>query len=90
MASLRKAIDAKCKECIYDPSQNGTWRQQVQACTSSGCPLFRDRPLPIAKDSPKLAEKQTVLAQNDEQPIPEDESGNNEGYTRLISTKGGE
>lgn len=43
--SLRAAINAKCKECIYDPiSGFGTWRQQVEACTSPTCPLYPVRP----------------------------------------------
>jgi len=45
-ASLLGAIDAKCRECIYDPkSGTGTWRQQVEACTSQTCPLFQVRPM---------------------------------------------
>jgi hypothetical protein len=45
--SLRKAINDKCKECIYDPLPgNGTWRQQVSECTSPRCPLFLVRPKP--------------------------------------------
>lgn len=44
--SLRAAIDAKCKSCIYDPgSGNGAWREQVEACTSSNCPLHPLRPV---------------------------------------------
>ncbi len=43
--SLREAIDAKCRECIYDPEGGaGTWRAQVTACTSRTCPLFAVRP----------------------------------------------
>lgn len=43
--SLRQAINAKCCECIYDPiSGGGSWREQVTACTSGGCPLFDVRP----------------------------------------------
>ncbi len=43
--SLRAAINAKCKECIYDPiAGRGTWRQQVEACTSPRCPLYPVRP----------------------------------------------
>lgn len=39
--SLRAVIDAKCKECIYDPgSGGGGWREQVGACTSPLCPLY--------------------------------------------------
>jgi transposase-like protein len=43
--SMRKAINDKCKECIYDPiGGNGTWVQQVRDCTSPECPLFGLRP----------------------------------------------
>ena len=46
--SLRKAVDVMCKSCIYDPgSGNGAWRQQVQACSSSNCPLHSVRPVPV-------------------------------------------
>jgi len=46
-ASLRAAINAKCRECIYDPtSGGGTWREQVAACTAPKCPLFSVRPMP--------------------------------------------
>ena len=48
--SLRAAIDAKCKECIYDPYGGaGTWRQQVAHCTSPRCPLFDVRPMPTKR-----------------------------------------
>jgi len=42
--SLRDAINAKCKSCIYDPHAPGTWRQQVHACDNTGCPLHDVRP----------------------------------------------
>ena len=42
--SLRAAINAKCKECIYDPHAAGTWRQQVTLCSVTGCSLFPVRP----------------------------------------------
>lgn len=44
--SLRSAIDAKCKGCIYDSASAGAWREQVACCTSSNCPLFEFRPMP--------------------------------------------
>jgi len=45
--SLRRAINDKCKTCIYDPySGTGTWRQQTAACTSFKCPLYPVRPMP--------------------------------------------
>lgn len=44
--SLRAAIDAMCKSCIYDPrSGNGSWREQVRACSSANCPLHPLRPI---------------------------------------------
>lgn len=43
---FRGAVNAKCAECIYDPAAlgAGTWRAQVEACTSFECPLFKFRP----------------------------------------------
>ena len=53
--SLRKAINAKCKECIYDErGGGGNWRQQVMACTSQTCPLHPVRP----KSKPRLTESE--------------------------------
>jgi hypothetical protein len=43
--SLRAAINAFCKSCLYDPiGGSGTWRQQVEACTAPHCPLYPVRP----------------------------------------------
>lgn len=53
--SLRKAIDAKCKDCIYDPlSGLGTWKQQVQGCTSKDCGLW---PVHAKSDAGKVVKK---------------------------------
>jgi hypothetical protein len=41
-------IAAKCIECVYDPEEQGTWRRQVENCTSKGCPLYAVRPKPLA------------------------------------------
>ena len=56
--SLRKAINDKCKECIYDesPGSGGTWRQQVEACTSYSCPLYPVRPVSEGKKEIKVKE----------------------------------
>lgn len=42
--SLRAAINAHCKSCIYHESNGGTWRQQVEACTVTRCELYPVRP----------------------------------------------
>lgn len=45
--SLRAAINAKCKDCIYDPlCGGGTWREQVAQCSAIACPLWTVRPAP--------------------------------------------
>jgi hypothetical protein len=45
--SRKKAVEAMCKMCIYDPREPGTWLQQVTECTAGedGCPLFVVRPI---------------------------------------------
>ena len=50
--SLRAAINAMCKECIYDPREKGAWRMQVEGCTSPNCPLFPVRPLSAKSKRP--------------------------------------
>lgn len=58
--SLRKAINAKCKECLYDPiGGNGTWRKQVSNCRSFLCPLYSVRPTPAVN---KPLESASILA----------------------------
>jgi hypothetical protein len=42
----QQAIAAKCKECIYDELDQGTWRQQVKACDMESCALHPYRPMP--------------------------------------------
>src|SRR5688572_15158463 len=46
MASLRAAVDAKCRDCIYDQEAPGTWREQVAQCSCARCPLWPHRPAP--------------------------------------------
>jgi len=49
--SMRKAINDKCKECIYDPiAGGGTWRQQVESCISANCALHPLRPTAKSAD----------------------------------------
>jgi len=59
--SMRKAINEKCKDCIYDAANGGTWRQQVEACTMPDCPLFPYRPISTSNSLQKTAK----------QPVPE-------------------
>lgn len=41
--SLRAAIDAKCRDCIFDEHAPGRWRQQVSACACTKCALWPHR-----------------------------------------------
>jgi hypothetical protein len=60
--SLRAAIDAMCKSCIYDPgSGGGAWREQVASCSSGNCPLHSVRPLPV-KAAKRAVEGRTAVA----------------------------
>ena len=40
----QKAIEAKCRDCIYDPLDDGAWRQQVERCEITDCALYPYRP----------------------------------------------
>jgi hypothetical protein len=42
--SRAAAINAKCRDCIYDREAPGNWRQQVEACAIKACPLWPYRP----------------------------------------------
>lgn len=46
-ASLRGAINANCKDCIYDTASDGSWRKQVENCTVMACSLYLVRPTSI-------------------------------------------
>ena len=55
--SLRKAINAKCRECICDPQDVGTAAQQIACCTASDCPLHAVRPITTTIIPVKLLER---------------------------------
>ena len=46
--SLRKRIDQNCKDCIYDPTAPGSWRQQVFLCCMKSCPFWDIRAKPAS------------------------------------------
>jgi hypothetical protein len=53
------AIYAKCRECIHDPMAPGNWRQQVEACSSTNCPLHPFRP--ISRPKTRAASANAIL-----------------------------
>lgn len=57
--SLREAINAKCRDCIYDHHSGlGNWRQQVSACHIESCPLWAVRPKSKPRRHVDLAHEQ--------------------------------
>ena len=44
----QQAIDANCKDCNYDELDVGTWRDQIERCSSLQCPFYEYRPLTTA------------------------------------------
>jgi hypothetical protein len=56
---LRKAATLMCKDCIYDSTVGGTWREQVAECPVLRCPLWPFRPLPTSgplANAPRVAD----------------------------------
>ena len=47
--SLRRAINAHCRACIYDPFDYGTCAQQIACCTAFTCELYPRRPVTAVK-----------------------------------------
>ena len=46
--SLRRVINEKCKDCIYDAASSRTWRQQVALCSVKSSTLYDVRPKPTS------------------------------------------
>jgi hypothetical protein len=65
--SMRRAVNAMCKDCIFDPVGGGNWRQQVEACTSPSCALFELRPVSRPQDT---REGSTRCARGQDAEIP--------------------
>ena len=57
----QQAIEAKCKDCIYDELDHGTWRQQVERCELMECSLWEYRPKSRSK-MPDMATSTAVQA----------------------------
>ena len=51
MASLKKLIEQKCKDCTYDFLAPMTWREQVEGCSVTVCALWTVRPVTFATSS---------------------------------------
>lgn len=61
--SLREAINAKCRECTYDPMDAGTAAQQIACCVVAHCPLHPVRPITATVIPAKLLERYHIGAE---------------------------
>jgi hypothetical protein len=52
-SGLRGKVDSNCVYCTYDDQVNGTWRQQIEACAVTECPLHSVRPRSYRKKTHK-------------------------------------
>ena len=62
--SLRKAINAMCRHCTYDPQDIGSAAQQIACCTCKSCPLYEVRPM-TAKSIPEKLLRAYRIASDD-------------------------
>ena len=67
MASIKQSVNENCKQCIYDPAESGNWREQVEACEMTRCPLFEHRPLTGASSKRLASEKWDSLYESKDQ-----------------------
>ena len=63
--SPQQAINAKCKDCIYDEHNGGTWRDQTEACTVKSCPLYDLRPVSLATKRKRSEERFNALSESE-------------------------
>jgi len=61
ITTRKQAIDENCKDCVYDPSNGGTWRQQVEDCTIPSCSLFAFRPVTLELIEERKREKMAAM-----------------------------
>jgi hypothetical protein len=52
---LRARINEKCRDCVYDEANRGTWREQVYFCTVTDCALWDIRPMPTSENARRRA-----------------------------------
>lgn len=62
ITSRLAAINAKCRDCIFDPYAAGSWREQVAACCGAHCPLHPVRPVPRSCKSGKTINAAAITA----------------------------
>ena len=46
--SYKACVEKFCRECTYDSEDSGSWRQQVERCNATSCPLHPVRPRSMA------------------------------------------
>lgn len=60
---FRAGVDKLCRQCIYGSHPgNGTWRAQVEACTSYSCAVYHLRPVTQGGSRDNLKIIDSILA----------------------------
>lgn len=87
--SRQRAINAKCKDCIYDPlCGGGTWRQQTEACTITACALWPYRPRSRKSGARSASGAGEIHAPMDSVAVQERAPDQVEGRVKLIRPEG--
>lgn len=63
--SPQQAINQKCKDCIYDEHNGGTWRDQTEACTVTSCALYDLRPVSSSTKKQRSEDRFNALSQSE-------------------------
>lgn len=65
MGSKRQeAINKNCRDCVYDETCNGSWREQIEGCEITTCALYDFRPKTIATERLEMKYRATVKREN--------------------------
>ena len=58
--TLREAINANCRSCVFDPANAGNWRQQVTMCSCHDCAIYPVRPVSSSDIPEKILDEHGV------------------------------
>ena len=79
----QQAISAKCKDCIYDEKEAGSWVKQVEMCTSTDCALYEYRPKTEAKKAQEREAMVQAMSEEDRLKYQEKQRINSERMRKI-------
>lgn len=72
MAAYKKHIEDKCRQCAYDPQDRGTWREQVERCSTKSCALWVVRP--VSGELQRQRRAESLILDNILDSLPDEET----------------